>query len=128
MNLSDLLTREPVDRAARRVTSQRGVSRVEAPLTKPELVALQTRLLRRQRLLKHVLGIKTKSQMVNTKWKINRGLGQYRGTTEPRALAELHLVGLQIRSIDAELQALRAARREAFRLQNGRPPALHEIV
>ena len=128
MNLSDILTREPVDGAARRVTSQLGVSEAEAPLTKPELVALQTRLLRRQRLLKHVLGIKTNSQMVNTKWKLNKGLRQYRGAAEPRALAELQLVGRQIRSIDTELQALRATRREAFRLQNGRPPALHEIV
>ena len=110
MNLAEILVREPVDRVARRVTSQTGVAEDDTPLTREELAALVNRLLRKNRLLRHVLGIDTKAKKVNTKYKAKKGIPQFRALKEPRALTEYLRCGQEIQRLGTELAALRKVR------------------
>ena len=109
--LLTVLNSEPINRQARVVTSQRHVATGDAPLTREELAHLTNRLQRKQRLLKLVLGIKTKAQHTNTLYKFNRKIPQFRGTKEPRALVEYVRVGQAIETINRELAELRGVRR-----------------
>lgn len=111
MNLDAILTRLPVDRVARRVTSQAGAATVETAITRDEIIALVARLCRKQRLLKFVLGIKTKSQHTNTTYKASKRIPQYREATEPRAMAEYLRCGREIHRLSVELAEMRRARR-----------------
>lgn len=108
--LLTVLNGEPINRQARVVTSQRHVATVDTPLTREELAAITNRLQRKQRLLKLVLGIKTKAQHVNTLYKFNKKIPQFRFKTEPRALVEYVRVGQEIQRINTELAALRLVR------------------
>jgi hypothetical protein len=109
--LLTVLNSEPINRQARVVTSQRHVAAGDLPLTREELVTITNRLQRKQRLLKLVLGIKTKAQHANTIYKFNRKIPQFRRTKEPRALVEYVRVGQAIARINRELAELRAVRR-----------------
>lgn len=119
--LMTVLNSEPINRQARIVTSQRHVATGDLPLTREELLAICDRLQRKHRLLKHVLGIKTKAQHTNTMWKFNKKIPQYRGKQEPRALVEYVRVGKSIEIIVRELAEIRAVRRLVADLQRAKP-------
>jgi hypothetical protein len=111
MDLHALLISTPIDRVARRVTSQAGAATVDTPLTKPELVALLQRLGRKQRLLKRVLKITNKRQHMNTVYKANKGIPNFRCATEPRAVTEYVRCGREMQRLNGELADLRRLRR-----------------
>ena len=110
MDLHALLTSTPIDRVARRVTSQAGAATADTPLAREELAALVHRLCRKQRLLKRVLGIRNKSQHQNTTYKARHGIKQIRAKVEPRALTEYMRCGQEIARLNSELAALRKVR------------------
>ena len=105
-----LLTGVPVDRVARRVTSQQHAAVGDTPLTRDELIALIARTARKQRLLKQVLGIKTKAQHTNVVYKASKNVRQVRAMKEPRSLSEYLRCGKEIQRLSQELAALRQLR------------------
>ncbi len=113
MDLHAILVRAPVNRLAASVVSQRRVAAADTPLSREELAYLLDRLGRKQRLLKMVLGIKTKAQHTNLRYKHSRRLPQFRQQQEPRAFTEYIRVGNDMQRLSRELAALRQARRIA---------------
>lgn len=110
MDIHKILTAVPINRTARLVTSQTGLSDKDTPLMRDELAWLVQRLNRKQRLLKLVLGIKNKRQHSNVTYKYRKGIKQYRGITEPRALIEYIRCGKEIQRLTDELAKLRIVR------------------
>ena len=128
MNLDAIFVRSPINRLAATVTSQRRVAVQDEPLSREELAYIVQRLTRKLRLLKEVLGIKSKAQHRNLVWKTNKGIRNYRAEKEPRAVIEYKRVGEEIQRMNAELAILRkcrqaAAKQEAFAKQSGAAPA-----
>ena len=119
MDWADLSLRSPINRQARRVTSQAGVRAVDAPLNADEIKPLLARLERKHKLLKHILGVRTKAQHKNLCWKYNKRIPQFRQTTEPRAFLEYVRVGRAIQILTNELAQQRAARRQSTLFTNG---------
>jgi hypothetical protein len=107
MKLHDILIRSPVNRVAARVVSQKHAATDDAPLSKADLVYLLQRLERKHRLLKLVLGIRTKAQHVNLRYKHSRNLPQFRKAQEPRAFTEYIRVGHDMQRLIAELAAIK---------------------
>ena len=116
MNFHAVLTSLPVDRVACRVTSQAGIAQIDAPLYGKELAEVKNRLERKHRLLKHILGIKTKAQHVNTRYKASKGINQFRARKEPRAFKEYVRCGTEINRLNTELSEQRKARQFAHQL------------
>lgn len=108
--LMEVFVRTPIDRTARVVTSQARTSTRDAGLSREDLSFILSRLLRKHRLLKHILGIRTKSQLSNARWLYNRGerLGRFR--RDPRAFLEFMRLGEQIQIVHDELALLRRVR------------------
>lgn len=106
-----MLNSAPVNRQAAMAVSQTGCAEKEDLLSKKELVDLVKRLERKQRLLKHVLGIKTKSQHMNAMYKFNRRIGQFRHKDNPRVFIEYKRVGEDIQRLIRELQTLKKIRK-----------------
>lgn len=115
MDLHSILTRSPIDAAARRVTS--GGVEVDGPMTREELAALVHRTARKQRLLKLVLGIKTKAQRKNVAYKASKGIPQFRANKEPRAFTEYLRCGREIQRLTRELAAMRKVRQFVARAE-----------
>jgi hypothetical protein len=111
MDLHAILTSTPIDRVARRAVSQLGAAVGDTPLTRTELVALVNRINRKQRLLKVVLGIKTRAQHTNAAYKASKGIKQYRAAKEPRAMTEYLRCGREVYRLTNELAELRKLRR-----------------
>lgn len=109
--LTQILYATPVNKQTAIVVSQSGCVDSDKPLTKPELVYLVDRLKRKHRLLKSVLGIKTKAQHTNLMYKFNKKLPQFRYRDEPRSFIEYIRVGKDIQRLVKELQELKAIRR-----------------
>jgi hypothetical protein len=118
MNFHAILTSNPIDRVARRVASQAGVSQADSPLAREELAYLMRRTLRKQRLLKQILGIRTKAQHKNTTYKSNHGVKQFRAEKEPRALDEYLRCGQAIQRLNVELANMRMVRRFVANAEN----------
>ena len=118
MNLEEILVRSPVNSMARQVTSQKNVSEEDKPISTNEIVLLVTRFSRKQRLLKLVLGIKTKAQHKNTIYRFNAGFKQFRASKEPRAMAEYVICGREIQRLNYELSEMRRARRFVAELED----------
>ncbi len=110
-HLLRVLNAVPVNRQAAIVTRQAGCVEEDTDLTKPELVWLVDRLRRKHRLLKHVLGIKTKAQHTNLMYKYNKRIPQYRQRDEPRAMAEYIRCGKEMKRLIDELARLKDVRR-----------------
>ena len=106
-----VMSASPINRQAAMVTSQSGCDENDKPLTKLEIVHLVDRLKRKHRLLKMVLGIKTKAQHRNLMYKYNKRLPQYRQRDEPRAFTEYIRVGRDIQRLVIELTELKTIRR-----------------
>lgn len=111
--MTRVLSASPINRQAGLVTTQRGCATEDEPLTKQELVQLVARLERKHRLLKHVLGIKNKSQHMNVMWKFNKGIRQSRYKENPRSMVEYKRCGEEMQRLIKELAALKQARRAA---------------
>lgn len=108
--IDEILLRSPINRMARVVTSQAGCQDADSPLTREDLVAIKDRLERKHRLLKHVLGIKTKAQHANARYKARKRLQQFRQRAEPRAFQEYIRVGDELLRVVGELTVLRRLR------------------
>jgi hypothetical protein len=127
--LLKVLNSTPINRQAAVVARQKFCDREDRPMSREELAAITSRLQRKQRLLKLVLGIRTKAQHVNTLYKFNNKIPQFRFKAEPRALVEYVRVGKAIQRINAELAELRSVRRfvaqaeQAWRAQSTPQPA-----
>lgn len=118
MKWAEILTRCPVDRTTRMVTSQRNVSESDGPLSKQDLIDITERCIRKQRLLKIVLGIRNKSQHSNFVYRYNKGWKQKRSAREPRAAQEYIRLGEMMQRFNAELSQLKATEREKARLRD----------
>jgi hypothetical protein len=114
LNFNDLFAMTPVNRTAARVISQRGVTGDE-PLSKQDLVQISNRLLRKQRLLRLVLGITKASQDLNFKKKARRGIPTNRGLRNPRAADEYLRICPVTQTIQIELARLNAERKQKAR-------------
>ncbi|RYY74542.1 MAG: hypothetical protein EOO52_13335 [Gammaproteobacteria bacterium] len=108
----ELYALKPANRTAARVVSQ-AQSVDDAPLSKQELVQLSNRLLRKQRLIKLVLGITTRAQHKNLINNFIRGKKNIRADKEPRLVAEYKRVGEAIDILAQELARQRNERRIA---------------
>ena len=117
MDIEAILLRSPVDRVARRVTSQQFVEKKDSELTREDINAIIYRLCRKQRLLKVVLKVKTKRQHKNLVSKTLRGNLDYRARIQPRALTEYMRCGTEIHRLTVELADINRVRRFAARLQ-----------
>lgn len=111
MDWTNLCLRSPIDRLARRVTSQKAVAKYDKPLTADEIKLLLARLERKHKLLKRVLGVHTKAQHKSLCWKYNKRLPQFRQAMEPRSFLEYVRVGRAIQILTNELAQQRALRR-----------------
>lgn len=109
--ITKILYATPVNKKTAIVVSQSGCVKSDEPLTKSELVYLVDRLKRKHRLLKVVLGIKTKAQHTNLMYKFNKKLPQFRYRDEPRAFIEYVRVGQDIKRLVGELHELKTIRR-----------------
>jgi hypothetical protein len=94
------------------------VAIADTALSREELAKLVQLTTRKQRLLKRVLGIKTKSQHRNTAYKAGKGIRQYRADKEPRALVEYLRCGREIERLNRELADMRRARQYAAKLES----------
>ena len=101
---------EPINRVARWVTLQRRVTAADQPLSIDEMSEIKDRLLRKQRLLKHVLRIKNQSQHTNFRYKWGQGLPQYRTVgVAPRIVTEYLGIGPNISLMCDAINAIRRA-------------------
>lgn len=107
----ELYALKPANRIASKVVAQSKTEHNEV-LTKQELVELSNRLLRKQRLMKLFLGVKTRAQHKNLINNYIRGQHNHRIKKEPRLVAEYKRVGEAISILDAELARQRAERRK----------------
>ena len=114
MNLHAILTRLPINRLAARVVSQQGVFAEEVDLKREELAYIVQRLSRKQRLLKHILGIANHRQHKNMMLKANKRISQYRVVSEPRAFDEYRRLGREIMRLNEVLAEMRKARRAEY--------------
>lgn len=108
-----LLVRSPVDRITRAVTDQRAVARHDRPLTRDELLEILNRCERKQRLLKRVLRIETKTQHKNLVHRWQLGVRQSRVEREPRAALEYVRLGNMMQRYIEEIAQLNAQQRLA---------------
>ena len=108
-NFSDLLSATPIDRNAAIVTGQAGCTDGLEQLPERDLMAMKDRMERKHRLLKHVLGIRSKTQHKNLMHKWNKGLPQFR-QRHSRAFVEYVCLGRQIQDVTRELSVARRAR------------------
>ena len=106
---SDLLAATPIDRTAAIVTGQAGCAGDIEQLPERDLVAMKERMERKHRLLKHVLGIRSKAQHKNLMYKWNKGIPQFR-QLHSRAFVEYVCLGRQMQDVTRELAAARRAR------------------
>lgn len=107
LDLHAILVRAPVNRLAAAVVSQRRSAKADEPLKREELIYLISRLERKHRLLKQVLGVKTKAQHVNLMYKHKKRLPQFRQKREPRAFLEYVALGQHIQRLVRELAAMK---------------------
>lgn len=107
MDLHALLIRAPVNRLAATAVSQRRAAAADEPLRREELIYLLDRLQRKHRLLKQVLGIKTKAQHTNLMTKHKKGLWQFRRAAEPRAFMEYVSTGQHMQRLVRELAGMK---------------------
>lgn len=121
MDLDRILTSVPVNRSAASVVSWRRVAIPAGELTRDELIALNTRLERKLRLLKQVLRITSKAQHVNLLNAIKSGrrnkpgVGMLRLTANPRTALEYKRVGEEMQRMQTRLAELRAEARAAHK-------------
>lgn len=108
-----VLNSTPINRQARKVTSQAGCATVDATLSREELGEVLERLSRKHRLMKSVLKIKTKSQHKNVVDRHNKG---QRSNFRPRRLtAEYVRVGMALQVIQQRFSEIDRVGREARR-------------
>lgn len=111
MDFDRIFASRPVNITAYRVTGQAGCAKDDAPITESEIKEAIARLVRKQRLLKVVLKIKTQSQHTNTLNKFKKRIPNFRAKKDPRSLIEYVRIGREIQRLNTELCANRAARR-----------------
>jgi hypothetical protein len=109
MDLHAILVRVPVNKLAANVVGQRNVAACDVALTKQELQYVYNRILRKQRLLKFVLGIRNSRHKKNLKYRFANGKRSWQVRKEPRAWAEFQLCGTQLERLARELSAIKAA-------------------
>lgn len=117
-NLTDLFLSKPINKLAFMVSSQKNCESQSVDLTFTELLNIKNILMRKNQLLKKVLGIETKAQHKNLKTKYKYKVGQFRQKNEPRAFAEYILIGHQIHCINKALSEIKDVRREFYKIQN----------
>lgn len=101
-----VLNSSPIDKAARIVTSQRGCDEEYATLSREELIALNTRLLRKQRLIYSALGITRKKQAENLRSRIRSGY--HTKKFDSRLARELVRIGDNLQAISRRISELAA--------------------
>lgn len=108
-----VLNSAPINRQARRVTSQANCATIDSDLSKEELQDVLDRLTRKHRLMKAVLKIKNKSQHKNVVDRHNKGI---RSNFRPRRLtAEYVRVGMALQVIQQRFSELGRIGREPRR-------------
>ena len=107
--LVDVMHMTPINRAAAKVTSQKGCHQ-DSSMSRDEVIEISSRLKRKHRLLRFVLGIDTKAKHVNLVYKAKKGFFTRRGKKNPRAVSEYLLVGEQMQRLQKELGEMRRAR------------------
>ncbi len=108
----------PINKQTAIVVSQSGCQDEKGFLSFDELVYLIGRIERKHRLLKRVLGIKTKAQHTNLTYAFNKRRKQFRQQAEPRAFAEYIRCGAEIRRLQLELAVDRKCRQMASKYSN----------
>jgi len=124
-SIIQVLNSIPVNRQAAIIVSQSRCVKEDKPLTKKELVDLLNRLIRKQRLLKHILGIKTRSQHNNAIWKFNKHIPQFRNKENPRCFIEYKRVGEEMQRLNKELAELKKIRRYVAEISNNK---IHVVI
>ena len=105
-----VMNSEPINRQARVIASQKHCAVEELPIGIQELKQIYQRLLRKQQLLKHVLGVRNRTHMKNIKLRINSRQGdrfsKYNKRNNP-AMLELSSVGDAIEIISKQISLVR---------------------
>jgi hypothetical protein len=89
------------------------MARSDEPLTRVELAYLCERIMRKQRLLKLVLGIRNRRHQKNLKHRFNTGNRPGVVKREPRAWTEFRSCGEQVVRLQGEIAALNASARSS---------------
>jgi hypothetical protein len=118
LNLNQIFLRTPVNRNAFLATSQKNCVEVEKDLNFTELTDILNRLNRKNRLLKTLLKIKTKTQHKNLKNKFKQGLIKFRSESNKSLIYEYFSVGQQIENIHLRLKDFRDCKRDFYNLTN----------
>lgn len=104
-----VLASRPVNSTARSVIGQRRCAEASEDMGRQELIELVNRLSRKQRLLKLVLGVKSKAQHANLiaalKGK-HYGSGEFRAYGNPRAAVEYKRVGEEMQRLNRRISEL----------------------
>jgi hypothetical protein len=109
-----VLNSTPINRQARKVTSQAGCATVDVELSREELCEVFERLSRKHRLMKSMLRIKTKSQHKNVVSRHNKG---QRSRSRPRRLTDEYVrVGLALQVINRRFAEIDRVGREGRQL------------
>jgi hypothetical protein len=113
VNIDRILASAPVNTTAARVVSRRRGLEEPSAMTRDEILALIERLQRKLRLLKVVLGIKTRAQHKNLVWKFNKGFKSTRFKADPRSVVEYKRVGEQLQRLCARVSEINAEAKAA---------------
>lgn len=111
--LHKVLLANPINRQSAIIANQSGCEDEKGFLTRQELVDLIRRLVRKHRLLKHILGVRSKAQHTNLRYKYNKKRTQYRQQQDPRAFTEYIRCGNEILRLNRELAIDRKCRQLA---------------
>jgi hypothetical protein len=107
MNLDRILTSAPINQTAARVVSRRRGLEEASSMGREEIIEIVARLERKLRLLKLVLGIKTKAQHHNLVWKFNKGFKTTRFKENPRSVIEYKRVGEEMQRLIRRLAEMK---------------------
>jgi len=95
MIYSDIYTRLPINQTAKNVISQANAM-PDKELSRDELVHILDLLKRKHKLLKSILGIKSRAAHKNMMYRYNKFSRKVGGAKQPRALAEYVRIGIEI--------------------------------
>lgn len=98
------LNATPVDRVARRVASQRNCSETYHDLDREELKAVLERLHRKNRLVRHLLGITTAKQAENLRARVRKNFRSKK--FDNRLAREFVAIGSSIRAAADQLKSM----------------------
>jgi hypothetical protein len=111
MNTWDaVLASAPINGTAASVVAQSRAPASQGDMGPDEIKAIIDRLVRKQRLLKRVLGISSKAQHKNLMYRMNsvrRAVGVTRFQGNPRSAVEYKRLGIEINRLNARVCELR---------------------